>query len=112
MTPEQYQRSYLLPPGCKDLIDVLRLQELQKLAFQPPSVAGEVPFSGSDQFSQVWNLKPFKAKSPTPQPEPVFFLEVKIEPTVTVSQLATLLGRKPFQVQADLMELGVFASIN
>jgi translation initiation factor IF-2 len=30
----------------------------------------------------------------------------------TVSQLAALLGKKPFQIIADLMEIGVFASAN
>src|SRR5207237_5945395 len=32
VTPNLKRRSYLLPPGCKDLIDVLRLKRKTKLA--------------------------------------------------------------------------------
>ena len=112
MTPEQYQRGYLLPPGCKDLIDVLRLQELHKQAFKLPLLMGQAPISGAEHFSQVWKIDEEKLKSTSSVPgvEPGFFLEVSLGPNVTVDFLASLLGRKPFQIVADLMELGVFAS--
>jgi|ERR1041385_5267828 hypothetical protein len=108
MTPEQYQRSYLLPPGCKDLIDVLRLQELQNQATTPPAISGQAAITGAESFSKVWKFNEKKLKPAFAHPG--FFLEVTLAAKVTVTYLASLLGRTPFQVAADLMELGVFAT--
>ena len=74
-------RSVDLPPGCKDLIDVLRLQHHCESAaspflWPPTTVIGEI---------------------------------IVPEPT-TVAQLAALLDQKPARIIADLMALGVFAS--
>jgi hypothetical protein len=114
MIPEQYQRGYLLPPGCKDLIDVLRLQELQKGAFYRPEAAGESAISGSESFSQVWKFKdqksPAKPSSNEAFAQAGFFLEVLLPPIITVDYLASLLGRKPVQIIASLMEFGVFVT--
>jgi|SRR5882672_3142157 len=112
MTPEQYQRSYLLPPGCKDLIDVLRLEELQKQALNLPEIAGQATISGSENFSKVWKLKKKSAKIASAEAfaQPGFFLEVMLPEKVTVDYLASLLGRKPFQIIANLMELGLFVT--
>src|SRR4051812_24193555 len=110
MTPEQYQRGYLLPPGCKDLIDALRLQELERMMFQPPPITGEVPVIGAEQFSQVWKLKPAKLKPVGSVTSSAFLLEVKLGLTIPIERLASLLGHKPFQIVADLMELGIFLS--
>jgi hypothetical protein len=111
MTPEQYQRSYLLPPGCKDLIDVLRLQEMAEQPL-PPLLSGQAPISGSEAFSQVWNLnqKKLKPTPPSPFPDPGFFLEVQLGQTVSVQFLASVLGRQPVQILSDLMEFGVIVS--
>jgi translation initiation factor IF-2 len=38
--------------------------------------------------------------------------EVTLKPPVTVRDLADVIRRKPFQVIADLMELGIFANVN
>jgi hypothetical protein len=116
MTPEQFQRSYLLPPGCKDLIDVLRLEELQKHAFDQPEVVGQAAIHGAESFSQVWKLKEKKSPAgpiPADTPaQPGFFLEVHLPPAVSVNFLASLLGRKPFQIIANLMEFGIFLTAN
>ena len=114
MTPEQYQRSYLLPPGCKDLIDVLRLQELAQQAALPPLLAGQAPITGAETFSKVWKLDQAKL-DPGPVisfPDPGFFLEVQLGETVNVQFLASVLGRQPAQIISDLMELGVFVTAN
>jgi|SRR4051812_23847057 len=110
MTPEQYHRSYLLPPGCKDLIDVLRLQELAEQAGLPPLLSGQAPIIGSETFSHVWKLDKAKLKpaAGVALPDPGFFLEVQLGATVSVQFLASVVGRQPVQVISDLMDLGVF----
>jgi hypothetical protein len=112
MTPEQYQRSYLLPPGCKDLIDVLRLQELVQDAGLPPLHSGQAAITGAETFSKVWKLDKtkLKAKPAVSLPDPGFFLEVQLGERVTVQFLVSVLGRKPVQILSDLMDLGVFVS--
>ena len=114
MTPEQYQRSYLLPPGCKDLIDVLRLQELQKWGLIQPDITGHAAISGSESFSQVWKFKNNKSGGNSGvskgSAKPGFFLEVALPATITVNYLASLLGRKPFEIIANMLEFGVFVT--
>lgn len=74
MSPDYSKRDYLLPDGCKDLIDVIKLA--QHSAASPP-IIGEVLFPES----------------------------------MTVRDLASLLGQKPFKIIADAMQLGVFANV-
>jgi hypothetical protein len=110
MTPEQYHRGYLLPPGCKDLIDVLRLQELEKQAMlQPPLRSGLASITGSESFSHVWKINEAKLK-PLPIADPGFFLEIQLGDTVRIQFLASVLGRKAAEILGDLMELGVFVT--
>ena len=79
LSPDYSKRSYLLPKGCKDLIDVIHLQELGKIySPQPPG-----------------------------QP-PLLKLELLVSQPISVAALADLLNQKPFQIMADLLELGVF----
>ena len=47
-----------------------------------------------------------------PAPEAPTGEEIILRPPVIVRDLAEKLGKKPFQVIADLMELGVFATVN
>ena len=93
-------RGYLLPEGCKDLVDVLNLQrkQLPKPYFLP-KLPGKFP-----------NLqaKPIKWKKPPAPPLP---REITIPSQISVSELASLLGQKPFKIIADLMELGVFVNV-
>jgi len=76
------KRSVELPPGCKDLIDVLRLPAPSNLA-----------------TSQLLWQQPTAVKI------------VLISEPILVGQLAPLLGQKPITIIADLMELGVFANL-
>ena len=75
MSPDYTKRGYLLPKGCKDLIDVIKLQGPANVHVpQPPG--------------QPW-----------------------VGGVMAVSELAALLGQKPFVIVADLMELGIFATV-
>lgn len=78
------QRGNLLPEGCKDLIDVFK----PKAQLQP-------------------NLA---SKSPATLPPVIGELEIPDQ--MTVRELAPLLKKKPFQLIAALMEIGVFANVD
>jgi len=84
MSFEQFERGYLLPKGCKDLIDAIKLKA------KPPAKTG---------------LRPQK------QP-PEIKGDLSVSEHTTVRQLAALLGEKPFKIIADAMELGTFATVD
>ncbi|SRR6266487_2398313 len=71
INPDYSKRDCSLPPGCKDLIDVLRLE------------------SGQHGVSKV----------------------IELRSLITVRDLATVLGRKPYQIIADLLGMKVLASV-
>jgi hypothetical protein len=85
---EHFERGYLLPDGCKDLIDAINLRAQQK----------------AKTF-----LGPVEAPSML---APTLHGELLVPELTTVAQLAALLKQKPFKIIADLMELGVFATLN
>jgi hypothetical protein len=85
LSPDYSKRHYLLPKGCKDLIDVIRLEEAQKA--QMPS------------FPEALNQPPASG---------IIF----VSNLTTVRELAALLGQKTFKIIADAMQLGVFATAN
>lgn len=82
MENEFMKRGFLLPEGCKDLIDVWTLK------------------GGSWQVLPSW----------PPPTAPLVLGELIVGETTTVYELATLLNLKPFKIVADLLEIGVFAS--
>ena len=94
-------RGYLLPEGCKDLVDLLNLQLKQQLP--KPYFLPKLP----KPFPNP-QAKPINWKKPPPPPLP---REITIASQISVSDLAILLGHKPFHIIADLMELGVFANV-
>jgi len=83
MSPDYSKRGYLLPKGCKDLIDVIKLQQAQ----QP------------------------QAHCQPSNPVPAIAGDLLVREQTSVGELAALLGQKPFKFIADLMEIGVFASV-
>jgi hypothetical protein len=111
------KRSYLLPPGCKDLIDLLRLEEQKKrLASQLPKLpgfdAGEIFIPGTQEILGPWKLKKKKSKEPQAKPPNVPPIsEVIIPDQIPVMQVAKIAGQKPFKIIADLMEIGIFANV-
>jgi len=89
------QRGFLLPEGCKDLIDVLKLKPRLELLKLP---------------LQVFDFQPKQQQYPALLPAIVG--QIVVTEQTTVAKLAALLGRKPFQIIGDLMEIGVFASLH
>ena len=85
---EHFERGYLLPKGCKDLIDVINLR--------PPPAA------------KIW-LEPGPALASQPPPGGA---ELCVPEPITVAELASLLKQKPYRIIADLMQLGVFATLS
>jgi hypothetical protein len=88
MSFEHFERGYLLPKGCKDLIDAINLQAKPQAKIL---------------------LKP--ASAPPNQP-PAIKGDLLVSEHTTVKELAALLGQKPFKVIADAMEMGVFTTVN
>ncbi len=103
MENEFMERGYLLPNGCKDLIDAMK---------QPKHL------SKAKQFvhflkSHKGQALTFKPKIPLPEPLaslPPVIGELVIADQTTVSQLALLLGQKVFEIAADVIQLGFFVT--
>jgi len=85
MENEYMRRGYLLPKGCKDLIDVLYLKGQARPVMKPTPL-------------------------PT-KPLPPVNGVVVLPGHTTVLELAAKLEQKPFRIVADLMEFGVFATV-
>ncbi len=86
MSSDYSKRDYLLPKGCKDLIDVINLQKSEKLAF---------PWQAGQSSNQL----------------PLITGEILVSEGTPVGEFAVLLGQKPFTIIADLMHLGIFATV-
>jgi hypothetical protein len=52
-----------------------------------------------------------KAKRPAPGPLPPITGEMAVSDQMSIQQLATLLKQTPYQIVADLIELGVLATL-
>jgi hypothetical protein len=83
MENEYMKRGYLLPEGCKDLIDVLKPKVQRSVAQQQAPPRTLPPITG----------------------------ELSISAQMTAMELAAVLKQKPFNIIADLMELGIFATV-
>ncbi len=96
---ENFERGYLLPKGCRDLIDVIRLNhKLESKDFLKTPLVSSKPQTGI-------SLKP--ASVP-----PAVKGDLSVSDNTTVKELAALLGRQAFEIIADAMELGIFATVN
>jgi translation initiation factor IF-2 len=76
------KRDYLLPEGCKDLIDV----------WKPKA-------------------KPVQYRPAPLRPLPSIIGELAVPDRMKVGDLAAVLKKKPFQIIADLMEIGLFVNV-
>jgi hypothetical protein len=112
MSLEDFERGYLLPRGCKDLIDVIGLQGTPRteisLKALPPNLC---------DLSKLLLVNPqkkifLKSVSTPPIQPPAMKGEILVSDRTTVRELAALLGEKPFKIIADAMELGIFANVN
>jgi len=107
MENDYMKRGYLLPPGCKDLIDVLKLKEKKQQAM----LTGLLQLPPLPKVFGT-TLKPWKPMSVgKPTPLPAVKGEIIIPAVTTAGKLAALLGQKPYLIIADLMELGIFANV-
>ncbi len=86
LNPDYSKRGYLLPEGCKDLIDVINLQKSTKR--QSPWQAAPL----STELTRVAG-------------------DIVVREGISLGEFAALLGQKPFKIIADLMEMEVFASL-
>src|SRR5690349_14367576 len=100
MSPDYSKRDYLLPPGCKDLIDVINLE------------AGQKPktFELKAEYESI--IASDFVLGELPGVPPPIKGEIQVAGNTTVGQLAELIRQKPSRVIADLMLLGVFATVN
>ncbi len=101
MENEFMKRGYLLPDGCKDLIDVLTRKRSQYSSSSLPGGYAQLP------IGHVALIKPKPEAIPLPQVKG----EISIPAQTTVSQLAALVGQKPLLIIADLMQMGIFAGV-
>ncbi len=93
-TPHQEHekpRFLLLPDGCKDLIDALRLQQKQ----------GEASELADPDVSLSAAEPPQELPSSVTLPDPV-----------SIRDLASALHLKPYKVVCSLIRLKIFASLN
>lgn len=96
LSPDYSKRDYLLPPGCKDLIDVINLMAARK----------SVPTVFLPRKHHQMLLGEFPGI-----PAPLTG-EIKIAGATTVGQLAAVIGQPTAAIMADLMVLGIFATVN
>jgi hypothetical protein len=91
------KRGYLLPEGCKDLIDAMKLEGWLGPTHQsaPPPAT----------------LPPVVGELMAPATLPPVIGELMVPELPTVAELAALLKVKPFQIIADLMQLGAFVTV-
>jgi len=98
MENEYMKRGYLLPKGCKDLTDLVKLENNPNFLW--PSLPGKAAFYETAIIS--WK----QSTSLPPLAQQIF-----VSPQTTVKKLAALLGQKPFKIICDLVELGTLASV-
>ena len=99
MSFEHFERGYLLPKGCKDLIDVIGLHPQSQ-----PRIVIKLPLGHSKPQTGI----SLEQASPSPAMKGDLF----VSDHTTVRELAALLGQKAFQIIADAMQLGIFATVN
>lgn len=86
MNYDYKKRGYLLPEGCKDLIDVLK----PKVPHKPITV---IPFTPSAPLPPIVGV-------------------LTVGERMTIRELAALLKQKPLRIIGDLMELHVIAGLD
>lgn len=90
LEPEPEKPRFLLPDGCKDLMDVVHLQQMEALTKE----------LRSDMPAKLRKLSP-KMPDAVTLPDPV-----------TLHELASALHLKPFVLLQALMQFDIFAAPN
>jgi hypothetical protein len=122
MEQDFMNRGYLLPPGCKDLIDAMKLN-VQAPPFpasliDTSAVSAQLTPPHLDELIKKLNkLMPLVQKFGSPAPiskegsvPPPVMGQIMVPAETTVYGLAALLGQKPIQIAMDLLELRVMAA--
>jgi hypothetical protein len=104
MENEFMRRGYLLPEGCKDLMDVLKLKGPQHLS------AKSLPLILPEKAVKMWGIQAFQWAKAFESAIPNVPIKgvLRIPKQISVAQLAAMLGQKPFQIIAEMMTLGIF----
>jgi hypothetical protein len=97
MNFENFERGYLLPKGCKDLIEVIGLRAHSKILLKLPLLHSNAQTGTS--------AKPAS-------PAPAMKGDVFVSDQTTVKELAALLREEAFKIIADAVQLGIFATLN
>lgn len=84
---------YLLPEGCKDLIDVLRRLRARR------ERRGPTGFFFDESIAPIVDV-------------PKTLTNLTLPGAIPVRHLAFLLGQKPFQIIGLLMQMNIFATIH
>jgi translation initiation factor IF-2-like protein len=113
LSPDYSKRDYLLPEGCKDLIDVINLEQQKKALpvwlFKGNKFADKIAIE-----ALLANYAKTKGRAATigelPGVPPPITGDLEVAEPMTVGKLAELLGQKPSSIIADLLQLGVFAT--
>jgi len=126
MDHDYMARGYLLPAGCKDLIDALHLRAIQDSPLCAGQLANFLNLKSKlspEQFDCLYQeirkkLKPqflkFDVKKPSTQPAPVspaMLRQIVIPAETSVAQLALLLEQPVPQIVADVLALGFFVTV-
>ena len=117
LSPDYTKRDYLLPEGCKDLIDVIRLEQRKGLEQRKEEVwlVKKLKFGIAEGALLAKDFEAITMGTvlgELPGVPPPIMGEIQVAGPVSVRKLAELLGQKPFAIIADLMLLGVFATVN
>lgn len=115
-------RGYLLPPGCKDLVDVLNLKAAQSepahivdflKAKLPPQQFNKFLAAFNKAFSPLKLSGKFGPKQSFWQTAPALppvTGQIVVSGESTAEQLAALLAAKTSDIVGDVMQLGFFVS--
>jgi hypothetical protein len=113
LSPDYSKRDYLLPEGCKDLIDVIKLEEQKRVLpvwlFKGETFAGNIETLLANYAKTKGNAAILGEFPGVPPP---ITGDLIVAGPMTVGKLAEHLGQKASSIIADLLQLGVFAKAN
>src|SRR5579872_2993301 len=111
LSPDYSKRDYLLSEGCKDLIDVIRLEQRKEQVWQVKKL--QLGLSANTLLPRdIEEIAKKKGLGDFPGVPPPISGTIEVSGPVTVKKVAELVGEKPFKIIADLMQIGVFATLN
>src|SRR5579859_7367170 len=111
------KRNYLLPPGCKDLLDALNQSTSAAGGLGLKQARSAATKAGIYILDPIWKypkdttgLAQTQMSKAGAEPFPVG--QVEIPERAPIRLLALVLGKTIYQIIGDLMELSVFVNVN